>query len=76
MSGVFLHSYRVIGRTFLQARSGSTWSKLELNDTGVMVSLLSPASIVRPWINIELCPASIRRVATSRFVIRGCASGN
>lgn len=43
----------------------------QVGDAGVMISLLSPASIIRPWVNIELGAAWINHVP----VIPLCHSG-
>jgi hypothetical protein len=54
--------------------AGRKWLEViekQVADAGVMISLLSPASIVRPWVNIELGAAWINHVP----VIPLCHSG-
>jgi len=54
--------------------AGSKWLDIienQLAETGVMISLLSPISLARPWVNIELGAAWIRRIP----IIPLCHSG-
>jgi hypothetical protein len=54
--------------------AGQKWLDVvehELGGTAVMVSLVSPASLARPWVNIELGAAWITKVAIIPF----CHSG-
>ena len=65
------HFYRAITEIFLLGRKWLDEVERELSESGVMISLVSPTSLTRPWVNIELGATWIKRVP----IIPLCHSG-